>query len=293
MGGSGNTTTTEIRYAPYLESAHSDALVATDSAVSILNLAWTDSMAGQRPVDPYNSYTDLDVDDVFFGIGIAMTSFPSLYKKFGDLMTDIDIETLYNTIFDDSMNGPVITNIIAQEAVELSDELETNSYPRYEIGMRDANAVMTSSYVIGKALMEVGKTKALAKFGAEIKSRMLAVASERWKTHLDWNRQVVEMNAQIMKFYFMAKHETDTYNREVHLKHLLWPFTTTRYILDALGVLNNAVNQKSSTEGAGTATRVLGGAMMGLSAGATAFPGSNLGIGLGGAIGAAAGALSH
>jgi hypothetical protein len=279
MGGHDNTTTNEIRYAPYLESAHRDILTEFDSMIDALN-------AG---VDPYDGYTDLEVDDAFFGVGVLITEFPSLYDRFSSLMSDVSPGELYDTIFDDVVNNNLAEQVIAQESISLSDELETEVIPRFELGMRDVNAVMSSSYVIGKALIEANRVKALAKFSSTVKSQLVPFVVDRWKTELEWNKQVVDMYAQIMKFYFIAKPEIDSHNRENQLKHLLWPFTTSRYMLDALGILNNAVNQKSTTEGASTASKALGGAMMGAGAGAMFGP---AGAGIGGALGLAAGLLS-
>jgi len=44
--------------------------------------------------------------------------------------------------------------------------------------------VLSSSFVIGKAMLETARTKALSKYDAELRHAMLPVAAARWQTHL-------------------------------------------------------------------------------------------------------------
>jgi hypothetical protein len=295
MGGGGGDTQTTIRYAPYLEYMHQEALNLVNWASDDLTRNWLFDNRGSTTLDdPYKSYIDLDIDDSFFGTGLLMTSYTSLYEMFGTHMSGLNVETLYSDIFDDVINGSEVADLISQEAVSLSDDLDNEVIPRFEAGMRDINAVMSTSFVVGKAMLETARTKALAKFAAEVRTRMIPLVAERWKTQLEWHKQIVDTLANFMKFYFMARNEIDAYNREAYLKHLLWPFTVYRYRMEVLGVLQNAINQKNSAEGNSSARSALGGALSGAAAGAeigSAVPGIGTGIGaaVGGLIGLASG----
>jgi len=259
MGGSGGggDTETTIRYADYIESHHETFLdlVASERAAVI-----NDS--------PFTGYTDIEVDDAFFGVGYLITSFPALYDMYGKFMAGLDIEVLYEQIFEDTVNAPEINNLISAEAVMMDDDIEINSLPRMQVGLRDINSVMSSSFVVGKSVIEDARVKSLSKFSAGLKYQMIPVASERWKTHLEWNKGVVGVYAELMKLYYSAKTDVDEVNYAMAAKDRLWPFTVLDFERAALGALQGATNTKTDVAGASTVAKALSGALSGAAMGA-------------------------
>lgn len=295
MGGDKDTQTQTIRYAPYLESHHRDLLFDIQAQRTRLSV----DMNGDGIWDssPYKDYADFSIEDAFFGAGYALGSFPSLYDMYGKFMAGLDVEVLFDQAFEDTINGTVVDNAITAEADRLEDDLVQNAIPRFETGLRDINSVMSSSFVIGRSIMETARTKAISRFSAELKARLIPVAVDRWAKHLDWNRSVIEMYAQILKFYFISKIDIDNQNFEIAAKNALWPFTIFQYEVSALGVLNGAKDVTSDVAGASKGAKILGGAMMGASSGAAvgaAFgsAGGPIGAGIGAGIGALVGWLS-
>ena len=261
MGGGGGSapayTWSEIRYAPYIEARHSDFLNSVYSA-----------RVGAISNSPFSAYTDIEVDDAFFGAGYTISSFPSLYDMYGKFMAGLDIEALWTQEYNDTIDSPVVSSLIAAEGDLIDDEIEQTSLPRLQTGMRDLNAVMSSSFVVGKSLIEDTRTKMVAKFSADLKYRLIPVAQERWKAHLDWNKQVVSIYAEIMKLYFSSKTDVDEVNYSMAAKNILWPFTVLDFERAAVGALQGATNSKQGVAGASTASRVLGGALTGAAMGA-------------------------
>ena len=262
MGGGGGSsqpadTSTTVRYAPYIESQHSNFLstVAAHRNATINN-------------SPFAGYTDIEVDDAFFGVGYVISSFPSLYDMFGKFMAGLDIEVLWTQVFEDTVNSPVVGNLVAAEAALMDDDIETTVIPRLQTGMRDINAVLGSSFVVGRAIVEDARVKSLAKYSADLKYRLIQVASGRWTTHLDWNKNVVGVYAEIMKFYYATKVDIDEANYSMSAKHKLWPFTVLDFERAALGALQGAVNSKTDVAGASTMSKVLGSALSGAAMGA-------------------------
>ena len=139
----------------------------------------------------------------------------------------------------------------------IDDEIETTSLPRLQTGMRDMNAVMSSSFVVGKSLIEDTRTKMVAKFSADLKYRLIPIAQERWNTHLNWNKLTVGTYAEIMKLYFSAKTDVDEINYAMAAKNTLWPFTVLDFERAAVGALQGATTSKQDVAGASTASRVL------------------------------------
>ena len=259
MGGSSGSGSgkTEIRYAPYIEGYHSDFL-ATARARRVLAI----------DASPYSTYTDIEVDDAFFGAGYTISSFPSLYDMYGKFMAGLDIEVLWDQSFEDTVNSSVVNDLVAAESALMDDDIETTVLPRAQTGYRDLNAVMGSSFVIGKAIIEDARVKSLAKYDAELRYRLIPVAQSRWEAHLQWNQQVVSIYAELMKFYYSAKTDVDEINYAMASKNLLWCFTVLDYERACLGALQGATNQKTDVAGASTAKRALSGAMSGAAMGA-------------------------
>ena len=261
MGGSStpkNTTSqTTIRYAPYIEERHED----------FLNTVYA-KRAEVLDDDPFAAYEDIIVDDAFFGAGYVISSFPSLYDMYGKFLAGLDIEVLFTQIFENTVNAPEVNNLVAAESVMLDEDITINAVPRLQVGMRDINSVIASTFVIGKAIIDDAKTKALSKFSAELKYNLIPVAQSRWATHLEWNNKVIGMYAEIMKFYYSARTDIDEIKYANAAKSRLWPFTVLDFERAALGALQGATNAKESVAGASTASKVIGGALSGAAMGA-------------------------
>ena len=256
-GGGGGDQTTTVRYAPYIESKHDSFLTIVQS-----------KRAAVIDNSPFTNYEDIEVDDAFFGAGYTIASFPSLYDMYGKFMAGLDIEVLWSQEFEDTINAPVVNDLVSAEAALLDDEIKETSIPRLQIGMRDIGSVMSSTFVTGKALIEDTRAKTIAKFSADLKYRLIPVVEQRWQTHLDWNKQVVAIYSEIMKFYFSAKTDVDETNYAMAAKNKLWPFTVLDFERAALGALQGAVNEKKDVAGASTTAKVLSGALSGAAMGA-------------------------
>ena len=283
-GGSGDVKTT-VRYAGYIEDKHK---VFLDEIVVRRTAAIDNS--------PYSGVATIASDDGFFGVGYTLASFPSLYDMYGKFMAGLDVEDLYTQIYGDLMEGPVTHNLVSAEAAFLSDELESDTIPRYEVGMRDINAVMSSTFIIGKALLEETRLKAVAKYSAGLQYALLPIAAQRWQAHLEWNKGVVALYSEIMKLYFSAKMDVDSHNAEMLAKNRLWPFTVLDYERVAIAAMQGATKTTTDSAGSSGASRAisgaLGGAAMGAMAGAKiGAVGGPMGAAIGGAVGLIGGLL--
>ena len=285
-GGDGGDQEIEMRYAGYIESKHQAFL----NEVQAKRIATVDD-------SPFSGYTDIIIDDAFFGAGYLISSFPSLYDLYGKFMAGLDIDVLYSQLFEDTVNAPEINDLVSAEASLLDDDIETNIIPRFQVGMRDINSVMSSSFLVGKAIIEDARVKSLSKFSAELKFRMIPIATQRWQTHLEWNKNTVMAYAEIMKLYFSAKMDIDDFNYSMDAKDKLWPFTVLEFERAALGALQGARNESREVAGASTAAKAVSGALSGAAVGGMvgggisgATTGSTMGLPgaiIGGVLGAA------
>ena len=284
-GGGSSDVKTTVRYAGYIEDKHkaflNEIVVRRDAAIDN---------------SPYSGVATIASDDGFFGVGYTLASFPSLYDMYGKFMAGLDVEDLYTQIYGDLMEGPVTHNLVSAEAAFLSDELESDTIPRYEVGMRDINAVMSSTFIIGKALLEETRLKAVAKYSAGLQYALLPIAAQRWQAHLEWNKSVVALYSEIMRLYFSAKMDVDSHNAEMLAKNRLWPFTVLDYERVAIAAMQGATKTTTDSAGSSGASRAisgaLGGAAMGAMAGAKiGAVGGPMGAAIGGAVGLIGGLL--
>lgn len=254
-GGGGDTEST-LRYAPYIETAH-NALIAQSNA-------YGDPLLTQSP---YANYTITDPDLAFFGVGYTIASFPTLFDMFGKFMAGLDIEVLYEQIFNNLMELPQIGSAIVAQSALLDDELQTTSIPRLQTGMRDINAVQSSSFIIGKTLIEDTKVKVVNKFAADLRYQMIPIATERWKSHLEWNKGVVITHMDLVKFYYVSKLEVDKFEMEVAASNKLWPFQVLDYKRAIVGAVNGATAAQRQPS-ASPVAKALAGTMTGAATGA-------------------------
>jgi len=273
--GGGEST---IRYAPYIEKKHKTFLNTSESSGIIA-----------RSNNPYSGYTNLDFDNAFYGAGYAISSFPSLYDMFGKFMAGLDIEALWDQVLNDIQNNSTILNSVNSHRDLLYDDLVQKTIPRFEEGQRDMNSVMSSSFVIGKAVIEQGITKKVAEYSADLRYKLIPVAAEIFSKHLTWNSGMITTYLEVMKLAILTKFDTQSTNYDFALKEVMWPFSVLEQERANLGALQGAVSSPAGGSAPSTGQKVLGGAMAGASMGATAGP---WGAAIGGVVGGLAGAFS-
>lgn len=278
-GGGGGDTTTTIRYAPYIETYHEDFLAVNAT-----------SGTAARADNPYTNhfvpYTIESHPDAFFGVGYTIASFPSLYDMYGKFMAGLDVELLWEQVLEGTQDNASISGLSYAHSQILNEDVEVNILPRFQIGLRDANAVMSSSYVIGKALIENERQRKLAEFTATLQYKLVPIAAERWYRHLEWNRGVITTYQSMINAWYNTELAVDSYNLDNFVKETLWPFTVLDYERANIAAMQGA---RSSTAPAGsepsTFQRAIGGGMGGAAmGGAVAGP---TGAVIGGVLGLA------
>ncbi len=254
-GSSGSSKTT-IRYAPYLEDAHEWLLDTTKGYVQSL-----------KDDSPLDGFATIPVDAGFFGTGYILSSFPSLYDIYGKFVGGLDVDVLFDQIFEDTVNASAVDDLVAAESVSLDDDISTHVIPEFEAGLHDINAINSSAFIMGKALIEADKVKAVSKFSATTRVALIPTATERWSKHLNWNERVPMVYAEFMKLFFATKLDVDRYNYEQLIKDKLWPFTVLDQERAAVGALTGATTTKtkgSESSGGSVLGGILGVASLGI-----------------------------
>jgi hypothetical protein len=281
MGGGGSKSNTNqtntIRYAPYIEARHTEflGLIAAHRNATLYN-------------SPFKVFTPLDINSLFLGAGMSIAAYGSMFGKHKSYMQDVDIDKLYSDIFTKTVNSPEVKALVVAEGKLMDEEIEVNSYPRLMTGARDLNAVMSSTFVIGKSNIEISRLKMLEKFSAGLKFTLVPVALDRWKTTLEWNRGIVQWYAQAVQQYVASTLDINEQKYALYAKNTLWPFTVLDHERAAIGAMQAATTSEtvSGEGGPSTAIKAVGGAVSGAATGA--MIGASYGSG-GGPWGAAIG----
>lgn len=229
-GGSGDQTT-EKRYAPYIESKHEDFLNAT---------------VANRVLNDAPDYTVTEANDAFLGVGYALSNFPSLYDMYGKFMAGFDIEVLWSSVFENKLNKSEINTDVTAE-IKLADEkMVKGELADFQLNMRSVNAVPTSSFVMGRAVLEDKRIKAIAKIRLDAKTKLIPEIGLEFATHLNWGKKTITTYANIMKNYFLYKIDQDDANYTFESRTTLWPFTSLAFEGAALGTMQGVTSFKKT-----------------------------------------------
>jgi len=268
MGGS-KSGKNIIRYAPYIEIKHAVFLAKSEAFGDIA-----------RKVSPYTSFIKKDFLPGLYGVGHTIASFPSLYDMYGKFVAGLDIESLFNQVLFDVQNNETILNASTAHNALLTDDIEQTILPRFQLGMRDTNSVMSSTFILGQSIIEQGRNKKVAEFNANLQYKLIPIAAEVFAQHLKWNQGVIGTYIEVMKLATALEFDTDAHNFEHLVKHAMWPFTILAQERANLGALQGATSATAAQE-ASTTQKVVGGMASGAA----------LGYQVGGGYGALAGGI--
>ena len=230
MGGSKSSSSGDVRkekrYAPYIEVLHEDFL---------------DTVVEHRVIDesPFG-YTSQEASAAFLGIGYAISNFPSLYDMFGKFMAGLDIESLWNSVFENNFDRPEVTADLVASIEIIDDKTIRKKLSDFQLRLRGINAVSTSSFVIGRAVIEDKRIKDISKVSIKSKKSLLPEIGKEYATQLNWNKKTLTDYALVMKEYFLWKTDQDSANYSFASRNALWPLTSLAFEGAALGVMQSA-----------------------------------------------------
>lgn len=237
MGGGSDQpadTSKTVRYAAYIEEKHSNLLnTVTALRASLI----TDS--------PYRTYENQNVNDAMLGVGFAVADFASLYDMYGKFMSGYDLEALWNITMTDQANLTEVNLSVQADGVILDENIVINSAPLFKLTMRDKNAVASSSFVIGKSILECQRTKDLANLSADSKFKLLPDLNTKYNAVLNWQKGVTDSYSELMKLYYLTATQGKEADTIFAAREILWPFDVLDFERAVLGTMRqNAGYQK-------------------------------------------------
>ncbi len=290
-GGGGDTTSEmTVRYPSYIELNHKTFLVA--SSTNLQNASEFNPYSYGKPID----FVQYDYSDIMYGSGNTISDFTSMQEMFGTYLTDLDVDVLWTSTLDGVQNNVVVSNMVSAEADLINDDIEETTLPRFTTGLRDINSVISSTFSIGRSIIESARTKKLAEFDANLRYKLIPIAEDQWKTKINFNQNIVTSYINMITQMINTEMASETSNYDLNERKYLWNFKLLDFHRANLGVLQGAQSSKGVTEGPGGpsgAQSALGGAMGGAATGAMIGSmggpmGMGIGAGVGGLLGLAA-----
>lgn len=282
MGGSGGGggSSGEVGYPAYMETWHGMAL--DDSGADTLSLSITDVMDSALGNSPWTG-------QVAYAPDADITSLLAAPNVLQTLVTLLSSGTTLDTLISEVLDHTRIDDSVTEYAADLDARLIAEVLPRFEAGMRDINAVVSSAFVIGRALIEENQDRQVAKYSADL--HMKAFSDDAIKViglKLEYQKAVSQMLAEAYRIKIVAKKEETDTNIKLDEEDALWDLEVFQYGANLLASIGGAV-VKPSTEQSSTAQSMIGGALSGAAAGA--MVGGPWGAGIGAALGAASSLL--
>lgn len=292
--GGGGSSSGKVGFPTYMETLHSAWLNST--AADVLTTSMVDAMESAIGSSPWTTLAAYDPAADITAWETAMTGFRAVITGLDDT---VDWNALWGQA-NTSIDGVVEADIAADVAAfsnQLDDEIETKVLPRYRRGMQDINAVVSSAFPIGAALIESSKAKDVAKHSSGLR---ITLADKKNSLILGGTEQMIKMMATRLgledvytksmvesnRIKIVAKSEQAQIDAKLDESDALWDLEVFQHGGNLLGAIGSGVVKPKQ---ASTAQSVLGGGMVG--AGAGFLVGGPVGAVVGGVLGAASGLL--
>lgn len=283
-GGGGGGGSGAVDYPDYMETIHGNWL--DGGGVDTLSQSVTDIMDAALGNSPWTGETAYDPDTEVSNIIGAPDDLQTLVTL---LSTGTTLDTLISEILDESR----IDTAVDEFAADLDARLTAEILPRFNAGMRDINAVVSSAFVLGRANIEENQDRQVAKFSADL--HMKAFSDDAIRVialKLEYQKVVSSMVIEANRIKVVAKKEEVDKQLTIDEADALWDLEVFQYGANLLASIGGGTADPN-TKKPSTAASMIGGAMSGAAAGAMiggAMEGTIMGMSAG-PFGAIAGAV--
>ena len=279
-GGGGGGGAGVVDYPEHMKNWHNHTLC--HAGVDTVTSSMTDVMNAALGSDPYtgeNAYNP-DAD-----LAVMLTSVGDL----DTLVTLLSSGTGLDAIIADVLSDSRIDNAVDEYSLDLGDRLTSEVIPRFESGMRDINAVVSSAFAIGRGIIEVAQTRQVAKYSADLHMKAWGDDALRLiALKLEYQKILSQMVVEANRIKIVAKKEEAGVNLEIDEGAATWDLEIFQHGANLLASIGGGTMVPGETKGKSQASSAIGGAMMGAAAGA--LVGAEIGA-VGGPWGAAIGAV--
>jgi len=278
----------------WLNNTGNDTMAADESMVDLMTAAIGNSpYSGMTAYDPATPLAAMDT-----AIGGLETLVDALDEE-SDWEDKIDaaVAKADAAVFDDTY----VDADVAAFGDELDDQIDNIVIPRFQRGLQDINAVMSSAFVVGEALIEGMRDRDVAKYATDLRQKLhfqrndfvLKGAEAMLRdlySHIELEKAVMHYTIEANRMEIAATKDEEDSTNLISAKDGRWDLETYQYganLLAAIGGGTVIPGQSGGDSSSGNSA--LSGALAGASLG------NSLGGGwstvIGGALGGIAGGL--
>lgn len=296
-GSSGGGQSGAVDYPDYMKTFHNDMLnsggvdTVTSSMVDLIITAIANNpFTGESAYNPATPISTMYVVVAELSNTISALSPESDWTSFiGTAVAYIDA----NIVDDTYINA----DIAAWSTVQ-NDERDNVIIPKFQAGMRDINAVMTSSFVVGEAIIEAFGARDAAKYGTELRMKLNLQRNEMIMksvdamlnallTKADLTKAVAHYTIEALRLAIVSTKEQVDQDLSIDEHEAKWSLDMMMYGGNMLASIAGASTVKSGDSAGSRTKSMLGGALSGAAMGAAMSPESPwMGAGIGAILGA-------
>jgi hypothetical protein len=238
MGGSsgsagGGGASGAVSHSAYLEAIHQDWLNAT--GVDIIEKSITEVMDTALGNSPYIGQTAYDPDTDIAAYETELALFKALI---GGLSDTADWATLYaqaDLTLSGAAEAAIIADAVAFEAI-LDADIIISTLPRFRRGMQDINAVQSSAFVLGEAVIEGFRDREVAKHTSilrlDVNARKLTAVEHMMQLmgrRIAWNESYSRTMIEASRIKLVAKKEESDRNLLIDATDAKWDLEVFQY----------------------------------------------------------------
>jgi len=280
-GGGGGGSSGKVDFPEYMKSVHGDWLSRGGAIGLLAGESITELIQAGIQNSPYSGEVAYDPD-------ADIAAFLSALAEFD---TEVDnIVTTWVTTLATARNesSTVIIDATTAHAALLDDRLTTEVLPRFQAGMRDVNAVISSTFVTGQALLEAFNTREVADFSAKLRLQKESDGLELVKLKVGFRESVAKATIEARRIAVVMKKEELEEQLSMDEKEYKWPTELYQYGSNVMSSISGSAVSVPEKSGKSS---VLGGALVGGAMGGYMAAGTVVSGPIGFALGAGIGAL--
>jgi hypothetical protein len=291
-GGSG-----AVSWPQYFMDTHSAWL--NDSGSTSLSSSAADAINSALSANPFTGISAYDPQDQLNLLDAEFVATRDMIEALDPVVDWHDYVVNVKAVLDDHVFSS--TALDAAEVAfnaAIDAEYALTTLPRFQRGMQDVNAVMSSAYVVGKAILDAEVVRKKATFSSELRlqsyrdERQMILASAESLAKLvmntmDLRKSTVILSSDVKKFSTVALKERIEQNAHYDESEAKWDLDVLTYGFNFLasghgGVAGPSVNKATPLQSAigGMMSGAAVGGMVGWGLGASgAITGTALGLG--------------
>jgi hypothetical protein len=297
MGGSsggGGGSSGKVDYPDYMKSFHSDML--NNSGADTFESSVVDACNAALGASPFSSLSAYNPDTPISDMEAALASFNSFMAGLSTNSTYSTLLGEVSTIHTNTLGSTTyLNNAIAALSSQIAADIGAYVVPAFKGSLRDINAVHTSAFATGEAMLYRKGIADAAKFGSDLYMEvyhkgkiqfMLTIGEIILRTEAAFQEAYAKLVVDMKKMKIIAKKEQAEEDKEIDVSNAKWDLEVFQYAGNALASIGSGTVSPNAAKASKTQS-ALSGAMAGASVGALAggVPGAAIGAAIGGVAG--------